>query len=68
MLRRTPLIYLISVSLVVICGSAAAQETSPLSLPVKMPVSDSKGNSADSAQYDERALRFESHRGAIRIL
>lgn len=68
MSRLNLAIYILSVSLMVTSTPAASQDTTPPSLVGKMQIKHSEGSTSDSGQYDRRALRFESHRGTIRVL
>ena len=45
-----------------------AQSTSHISSAVNMTSARSEASRSDQSEYDRRALRFESHRGTIRVL
>lgn len=68
MSRQDLLLYITCVSLILVSAPAASQDTTPLSLTGSMQIKHSEGSTPDSSQYDRRALRFESHRGTVRVL
>lgn len=71
MLRLNVAIYFLSVPLMVLSTRAASQDASQLPGTGNMSLThpmDSETKGRDSGEYDRRALRFELHRGTIRIL
>ena len=68
MSRLTLAIYTVSVSLMLTPAPAPSQNAPQLSAPDKMPLTHSEESTPASGEYDRRALRFESHRGTIRVL
>ena len=68
MSRSTLTVYILSVSLMVVSTRAGSQDASQLAPPNNMALTPSDPTTADSGPYDRRALRFESHRGTIRVL
>lgn len=68
MSHRTLLLCITYALLVIKSAPAGSQSTTPLLVPGEMEQTHSVGRTPDSSQYDRRALRFESHRAAIRVL